>query len=159
MLWNPTSPEGRNSPLDEMSHALSMRSEGNTPLSIQSPQYIVDASSRALYAGCPGGTRCPQRVEMRLRRLIFAPSASGFAIVSPRQADPPRRLPLRYSLVRTALNVPCFVGLSPTSGEKLTSPVIKSGVSNFPLHVNVPTSRPTLPRRNSTLPENVTEFP
>src|SRR5215472_14676098 len=96
---------------------------------------------------------------MGLRRLIFAPAASGFAIVSPRQADPSTRLPLHYSLVRTALNVPCFVGLSPTSGEKSTSPVIKSGVSNFPLHVNVPASRPTLPRRNSTGPENVTEVP
>jgi hypothetical protein len=64
-----------------------------------------------------------------------------------------------YSFSRTALNVPCFVSPSPTSGEKSTSPVIKSGVSNFPLHVNIPASRPTLPRRNSTEPENVTSFP
>src|SRR6266496_2567134 len=60
---------------------------------------------------------------------------------------------------RTALNVPCFEGLSPTRGENSTSPVIKSAVSNFPLHSNVPASRPTLPRRNSTGPENVTAFP
>src|SRR5215470_15833318 len=62
-----------------------------------------------------------------------------------------------YSL--TALNVPCFDGRSPTSGENSASPVIKSAVSNFPLQVNVPASRPTLPSRNSTGPENVTEFP
>ena len=65
----------------------------------------------------------------------------------------------RYFFSRTALNVPCFDGPSPTSGEKSTSPVIKSGVSNFPLNVKVPASRPTLPIRNSTGPENVTEFP
>src|SRR5205814_5796635 len=65
----------------------------------------------------------------------------------------------RYSLARTALKVPCFDGRSPTSGENSASPVIKSGVSNFPLHANVPASRPTLPRRNSTGPENVTAFP
>ena len=64
-----------------------------------------------------------------------------------------------YSFSRTALKVPCFEGPSPTSGEKSTSPVIKSGVSNFPLSVKVPASRPTLPIRNSTGPENVTEFP
>ena len=64
----------------------------------------------------------------------------------------------RYFFSRTALNVPSFDGPSPTSGENSASPVIKSAVSNFPLHVNVPASRPTLPRRNSTGPENVTEF-
>jgi hypothetical protein len=57
------------------------------------------------------------------------------------------------------LNVPCFEGPSPTSGENSTSPVIKSGVSNFPLSVKVPASRPTLPIRNSTGPDNVTDFP
>ena len=45
------------------------------------------------------------------------------------------------------------------SGEKSTSPVIKSEVSNFPLNVKVPASRPTLPIRNSAGPEKVTEFP
>src|SRR5439155_11509926 len=60
---------------------------------------------------------------------------------------------------RMALNVPCFDGPSPTEGENSTSPVIRSGVSNFPLHINVPASRPTLPRRNSIGPENVTAFP
>jgi hypothetical protein len=65
----------------------------------------------------------------------------------------------RYFFSRTALNVPSFDGPSPTSGENSASPVIKSAVSNFPLHVNVPASRPTLPIRNSTGPENVTEFP
>ena len=65
----------------------------------------------------------------------------------------------RYSFARIALNVPCFDGRSPTDGENSTSPLIKSGVSNFPLHINIPASRPTLPRRNSTGPENVTEFP
>src|SRR6266536_4564765 len=60
---------------------------------------------------------------------------------------------------RTALNVPCFEGLSPTSGENSTSPVIRSAVSNFPLKTNVPASRPTLPSINSTGPEKVTEFP
>ena len=64
-----------------------------------------------------------------------------------------------YSFSRTALNVPCFEGPSPTSGEKSASPVIKSGLSNFPLSVKVPASRPTLPIRNSTGPENVTDFP
>src|SRR5436190_712582 len=44
-------------------------------------------------------------------------------------------------------------------GENPTSPEIKSAVSNFPLQVNVPASRPTLPSRNSTGPENVTESP
>jgi hypothetical protein len=63
-----------------------------------------------------------------------------------------------YYFSRTALNVPCFEGPSPTSGEKSTSPAIKSGVSNFPLNVKVPASRPTLPIRNSTGPENVTEL-
>src|SRR6476469_5204415 len=63
-----------------------------------------------------------------------------------------------YCFSRTALNVPCFDGRSPTDGENSTSPVIKSGVSNFPLHVNVPGSRPTLPSKNSTAPEKVTEF-
>jgi hypothetical protein len=65
----------------------------------------------------------------------------------------------RYPFSRTALNVPCFEGPSPASGEKPASPVIKSGVSNFPLSVKVPASRPTLPIRNSTGPENVTELP
>src|SRR6476661_8652336 len=65
----------------------------------------------------------------------------------------------RYCFSRTALNVPCFEGPSPASGEKSTSPVIKSGVSNFPLSVRVPASSPTLPIGNSAWPENVTEFP
>ena len=64
-----------------------------------------------------------------------------------------------YVPLRTALNVPCFDGRSPTDGENSTSPEIKSAVSNFPLHINVPASRPTLPSRNSTGPEKVTEFP
>src|SRR6266567_1493705 len=54
---------------------------------------------------------------------------------------------------------PCFDGRSPTDGENSTSPEIKSAVSNFPLHINIPASRPTLPSRNSTGPEKVTEFP
>jgi len=61
--------------------------------------------------------------------------------------------------LRTALNVPYFDGRSPTDGENSTSPEIKSAVSNFPLQVSVPASRPTLPSRNSTGPEKVTEFP
>jgi len=64
----------------------------------------------------------------------------------------------RHPWLRVALNVPCFDGRSPTSGANSTSPVIASGVSNFPLNVNVPGSRPTLPIGNSTAPENVTEF-
>src|ERR1700682_2022130 len=60
---------------------------------------------------------------------------------------------------RIALNVPLFEGPSPTRGENVTSPVIDPSVSNFPLNTNVPASRPTLPSRNSTGPENVTEFP
>ena len=64
----------------------------------------------------------------------------------------------RYFFSRTALNVPSFDGPSPTSGENSASPVIKSAVSNFPLHVNVPASRPTLPIKNSTAPENVIAF-
>jgi hypothetical protein len=63
-----------------------------------------------------------------------------------------------YPPARIALNVPCFDGLSPTSGENSTSPVIRSGFSNFPLKTNVPASRPTLPSKNSTGPENVTEL-
>src|SRR5436190_9445280 len=59
---------------------------------------------------------------------------------------------------RTALNVPCFDGWPPTSGENSTSPLIRSDVSNFPLKTNVPASRPTLPSINSTAPENVTEL-
>jgi len=68
------------------------------------------------------------------------------------------RLPA-YSRARAALNVPCFEGRSPTSGANSTSPLIESGVSNFPLNINVPASRPTLPSINSTGPVNVTEFP
>ena len=64
-----------------------------------------------------------------------------------------------YVPLRTALNVPCFDGRSPTDGENSTSPEITSALSNFPLQVNVPGSRPTLPSRNSTGPEKVTEFP
>ena len=64
-----------------------------------------------------------------------------------------------YSFSRRALNTPCFDGRSPTRGKKSTSPIIKSAVSNLPLQTNVPASRPTLPIRNSTGPENVTEFP
>ena len=64
----------------------------------------------------------------------------------------------RYFFSRTALNLPCFDGPSPTRGENSASPVIKSAVSNFPLHVNVPASRPTLPIKNSTAPENVMAF-
>ena len=59
---------------------------------------------------------------------------------------------------RVALNAPCFDGLSPTSGANSTSPLIESGVWNFPLNINVPASRPTFPSGNSTAPENVTEF-
>ena len=62
-------------------------------------------------------------------------------------------------LARVALNEPCFEGLSPTSGENSTSPVIRSDVSNFPWNTSVPASRPTLPIRNSTGPENVSKFP
>src|SRR2546421_6537684 len=64
-----------------------------------------------------------------------------------------------YPPARVALNVPCFEGLSLTSGENSTSPVIRSAVSNFPLNTSVPASRPTLPSINSTGPENATEFP
>ena len=64
-----------------------------------------------------------------------------------------------YVPLRIALNVPCLDGRSPTDGENSTSPVIKSAVSNFPLQINVPASRPTLPSRNSTGAEKVTEFP
>lgn len=74
-----------------------------------------------------------------------------------------RRSPLtdycRASSARTALNVPCFDGLSPTDGENSTSPVIECAVSNLPRNTIVPASRPTLPSINSTGPENVTEFP
>jgi len=71
----------------------------------------------------------------------------------------PWRTERRFSFARTALNAPCFEGLSLPSGENSASPVIRSALSNFPLHSNVPASRPTLPIRNSTGPENVTEFP
>src|SRR5581483_2003350 len=67
------------------------------------------------------------------------------------------RLALGY-LGRVALKTPCLDGLSPTAGEKSTSPVITSDPSNFPRHVKVPASRPTLPMRNSTGAEKVTAF-
>src|SRR5215475_11398718 len=66
---------------------------------------------------------------------------------------------LFYFTPRTALKVPCFDGRSPTDGENSTSPVIESAVSNLPLNAKVPASRPTLPIRNSTRPENVTKLP
>src|SRR5262249_30337813 len=59
--------------------------------------------------------------------------------------------------LRTALNVPCFDGRSPTDGENSTPPEIKSAVSNFPLQASVPASRPTLPSINSTGAEKLTE--
>jgi hypothetical protein len=62
-----------------------------------------------------------------------------------------------YVPLRTALNVPCFDGRSPTDGENSTSPEIKSAFSNFPLQVNVPASRPTFPSINSTGAEKLTE--
>jgi hypothetical protein len=62
-----------------------------------------------------------------------------------------------YVPLRTALKVPCFDGRSPTDGENSTSPEIKSAVSNFPLQVNVPASRPTFPTINSTGAEKLTE--
>jgi hypothetical protein len=36
-------------------------------------------------------------------------------------------------------------------------PVTVPSVPNFPFNTNVPASRPTLPSRNSTVPENITE--
>ena len=119
-----------------------MRSECNNPVTIPSPWRFAQ--------GVQAGRIALNTLEMRLHAI---------AILALRRDDLSTRLPSRYSLIRTALNVPCFVGLSPTSGEKSASPVIKSGVSNFPLHVNVPASRPMLPRRNSSGPENVTEVP
>ena len=53
----------------------------------------------------------------------------------------------RAELLRVALNVPCFEGRSPTSGANSTSPLIESGVSNFPLNINVPASRPDIAER------------
>ena len=84
----------------------------------------------------------------------FAPPANVQATLRVRSR---KRGCSRYS-ARTALNVPCFEGRSPTSGANSTSPLIESGVSNFPLNINVPASRPTLPSINSTGPVNVTEF-
>src|SRR6266403_5275427 len=77
------------------------------------------------------------------------------------EADPPfcRFEHVYPPATRIALNVPLFEGPSPTRGENSTSPVIKLSDSNFPLHTNVPASRPTLPSGNSTAPESVTEFP
>src|SRR5438552_11685667 len=69
----------------------------------------------------------------------------------------PRESFQTYVPLRTALKVPCFDGRSPTDGENSTSPEIKSAVSNLPLQVNVPASRPTLPSRNSTPAEKLTE--
>src|SRR5438874_9073985 len=86
-----------------------------------------------------------QRRKQRRLQFVLKPSLSSFPSVNP-------------YCPRTALNVPCFEGLSPTSGANSTSPLIESGVPNFPLNINVPGSRPTLPSGNSTAPENVTEF-
>ena len=69
-----------------------------------------------------------------------------------------RRPQLYYVGARSALKVSCLDGRSPMDGENSTSPVIESGASNFPLNVKVPALRPTLPRRNSTVPDNVIEF-
>ena len=114
-------------PAIECRNPLSMRAEGDNPVTIPCRQYGVEINSSGyLFPG-----------------VACLTSWGGS----------------RYFFSRTALNVPSFDGPSPTSGENSTSPVIKSAVSNFPLHVNVPASRPTLPRRNSTGPENVTEFP
>src|ERR1700746_503024 len=62
------------------------------------------------------------------------------------------------SFTRTALNVPGLEGLCPTKGENSTFPAIKSEVSNLPLNVKVPASRPTLPSGNSIGPEKVSDF-
>ena len=62
------------------------------------------------------------------------------------------------SFTRTALNVPGLEDLCPTKGENSTFPAIKSEVSNLPLNVNVPASRPILPSGNSIGPEKVSEF-
>ena len=123
---NPTC-RSENSSTTERRNPLSMRAEGDNPVTIACRQYGVEIKSSAyLFPGVAWVT------------------SSGSS---------------RYFFSRTALNVPSFDGPSPTSGENSASPVIKSAVSNFPLHVNVPASRPTLPIRNSTGPENVTEFP
>lgn len=91
----------------------------------------------------------------------IAPSALSFAIVlrTSRSTLAPRERIDAKAAQRVALNVPLFEGLSPTRGEKSTSPAIELCVSNFPLNTNLPASRPTLPIGNSIGPENVTEFP
>ena len=48
-----------------------------------------------------------------------------------------RQESLPFSLARTALNVPRLDDRSPTRDENSTSPMIKSAVSSFPLHINV----------------------
>src|SRR5947208_8501880 len=94
-------------------------------------------------------------VPLVTKLLLFVPEADlrRFAVSARTYPCYPR-----YPWLRVALNVACFDGRSPTSGANSTSPVIASGVSKFPLNVNVPGSRPTLPIGNSTVPENVTEF-
>jgi hypothetical protein len=116
------------------------------------------------------------RIRMRMDNSVFTvlPKLSRCAHVLAQTFGVTRRLKavptriarfnrarnlLTYFVLRTALNVPCFDGRSPTDGENSASPEIKSAVSNFPLQINVPASRPTLPSRNSTGPEKVTAFP
>jgi len=104
----------------------------------------------------------PGAVILRLRRLFLSSSSDKpIHLSTSRKArceGGSTRCRFYPPPARAALNVPCFEGLSPTSGENSTSPLIRSAVSNLPLNIKVPASRPTLPSINSTAPEKVTEF-
>src|SRR2546430_11045466 len=104
----------------------------------------------------------PGAVILRLRRLFLSSSSDKPIHVSTsrkaRCEGGSTRCRFYPPPARAALNVPCFEGLSPTSGENSTSPLIRSAVSNLPLNIKVPASRPTLPIMNSTALEKVTEF-
>src|SRR5438477_10621308 len=68
-------------------------------------------------------------VPLVTKLLLFVPEADlrRFAV----SARTYRCYP-RHPWLRVALNVPCFDARSPKSGANSTSPVIESGVSNFP---------------------------
>ena len=79
---------------------------------------------------------------LKCNRCKRCEDASQLRIASRHDGQAARNFLKLMSRLRTALNVPCFDGRSPTSGENSTSPVIKSAVSNFPLQHQCPRVAP-----------------